>query len=243
MPRERNYTKLHAAAYHFAKFSRKAADIAESVGVADRTIRQFARDPEWDRALDVFGYTGIREFDRSPRRDAAREKDMIYDRARELYIRLQKDGTPHHNLASLTAEAVDMPPRTIRRWAKNTDWQLITNKIPNIRRKPMYVKTQFDTIANLAHYSKIHIEYFVKSPTSDNVYHEIFATLEDNENGGIKDVRKNTLALIPADRKEFPNSGDIAKKAFNDLFEAMLNNESAFDISIYYTQQNATPQA
>ena len=45
MPRERDYALLHAAAYHFANFSRKAAEIAESVGVADRTIRQFARDP------------------------------------------------------------------------------------------------------------------------------------------------------------------------------------------------------
>lgn len=237
MPRERDYTKLHAAAYHFAKFSRKAAEIAESVGVADRTIRQFARDPEWDRTLDVFGYTSIREFDRSPRRDAAREKDMIYDRAHEIYTRLQKDGTPHHKLALLTSDVVDIPPRTIRRWAKNTDWQLSTDKIRNIRRKPVFVKTQFETIVNLAYYTKIHIDYYVKSPNSDNVYHEIFVTLEDNENGGIKDVRKNTLALIPADRKEFPNSGDIAKKAFNDLFEAMLNNKSAFDISIYYTQK------
>ena len=123
MPRERNYTKLHAAAYHFAKFSRKAADIAESVGVADRTIRQFARDPEWDRALDVFGYTGIREFERSPRRDVAREKGEIYDRAHEIYTQLMNDGTPQHKLASLTAEAVNMPRRTIRRWATNANWK------------------------------------------------------------------------------------------------------------------------
>ena len=73
MPRERDYALLHAAAYHFAKFSRKAVEIAESVDVADRTIRQFARDPEWDRARDVLGYTGIRNFERAPRRDPARE--------------------------------------------------------------------------------------------------------------------------------------------------------------------------
>ena len=37
------------------------------------------------------------------------------DRAHEIYTtQLQKDGTPRHKLASLTAEAVDMPPRTIR---------------------------------------------------------------------------------------------------------------------------------
>ena len=123
MPRERDYTKLHAAVYHFARFSRKAAEIAESVGVADRTIRQFARDPEWDRTLDVFGYTGIREFERSPRRDAAREKGETYERAREIYTQLIKDGAPRHKLASLTAEAVNMPRRTIHRWATNANWE------------------------------------------------------------------------------------------------------------------------
>ena len=34
-----------------------------------------------------------------------------------------KDGAPQHKLASLTAEAVNMPPRTIRRWATNAKWQ------------------------------------------------------------------------------------------------------------------------
>ena len=33
--------------------------------------------PEWDRALDVFGYTGIRRFERAPRRDPAREKRKL----------------------------------------------------------------------------------------------------------------------------------------------------------------------
>ena len=103
----------------------------------------------------------------------------------------------------------------------------------------MFVKTQFDTIVNLAHYSKNYIDYSVKSPTSNNIYHEITATLEDNDNGGIKIVREKTLALIPANRKELPDSGENAKAAFNPLFEAILNNESAFDISGYYKQQYA----
>ena len=36
MTRERDYAKLHAAAYHFARFSRKAGEIADSVGIATR---------------------------------------------------------------------------------------------------------------------------------------------------------------------------------------------------------------
>lgn len=70
--------------YHFATISRKAAEIAAAVGVSDRTVRQFAHDPEWDGALNVFGYTGIKELEKGLRRDAARE----------LYTQLLKDGTP-----------------------------------------------------------------------------------------------------------------------------------------------------
>ena len=121
-----------------------------------------------DRTLNTLGYTGIREFSRSPRRDAAREQDMIYDRAHELYTRLQKAGIPHHKLASLIGEVVKVPPRTIRRWANNTDWRLITDKVRNIRRNPMYVKTQFETIVNLAYYSKIKIDYLSNTLINDS---------------------------------------------------------------------------
>ena len=128
MTRERDYMKLHAAAYHFARFSRKAGEIADSVGIADKTVRQYVNDPEWNRTLDVFGYTGEREFVRGPRRDAAREKGETYDRARDIYTQLLKEGTPHHKLASRTADAVDMTPRTIRRWAKNANWKIDPSK-------------------------------------------------------------------------------------------------------------------
>ena len=102
----------------------------------------------------------------------------------------------------------------------------------------MFVKTQFETIVNLAYYSKVYIDYAVKSPNSDNIYHEISATLEDNDDdGSIKNIRKKTLALIPADKLHLPNSGELAKTAFNDLFKAIQDNsKSAFDISGYYKQ-------
>jgi uncharacterized protein YjcR len=129
MTRERDYAKLHAAAYHFARFSRKAGEIADSVGVADKTVHQYVNDPEWHRTLDVFGYTGERKFARGPRRDAAREKGETYDRAREIYTQLLKDGAPRYKLASRTADAVDMTPRTIRRWAKNANWKIDSPEI------------------------------------------------------------------------------------------------------------------
>lgn len=74
MPRTREYILLYAAAYHFARFSRKSAEIAESVVVSDNTVRRFSKDLEWNRALDILSYTGIREFEREARRDTTRER-------------------------------------------------------------------------------------------------------------------------------------------------------------------------
>lgn len=77
-------SRLPNQSFHFGTISRNATEIAVAVGVSDRTVRQFAHDRERDGVLEVFGYTSIREFERSPRRDAARE----------LYTQLLKDGTP-----------------------------------------------------------------------------------------------------------------------------------------------------
>ena len=126
MLRERDYAQLHAAAYHFARFSRKSAEIAQSIGVTDKTIREFRKDSEWDRSLDIFGYTGIREFERAPRRDIARDNADTYNQAREIYTQLLTENTPKHKIASLTAKAVspEQEPRTIRRWAKQGNWHI-----------------------------------------------------------------------------------------------------------------------
>ena len=56
------------------------------------------------------------------------EKSEIYDRAHDLHTQLMNDGAPQHKLASRTAEAVGIPPRTIHRWATNANWQPETDK-------------------------------------------------------------------------------------------------------------------
>lgn len=61
-------------------------------------------------------------------RDVEREKGETYERAREIYTQLLKDGAPQHKLASRTAEAVGIPPRTIHRWATNANWQSKADK-------------------------------------------------------------------------------------------------------------------
>ena len=61
---KRSYTKLHAAAYHFSHISRRVDNIAKALAIDEKTVRRYSDDPEWDHALDVFGYTGERKFAR-----------------------------------------------------------------------------------------------------------------------------------------------------------------------------------
>ena len=81
----------------------------------------------------------------------------------------------------------------------------------------MFVKTQFEAIINLAHFERIDIEWSVKYEVSQNVHHLILAKSEHREN--------ETLAQFPSDRS------DEVKQAFEDLFQDLLNGETAFDMS------------
>ena len=122
MPNTRSYTKLHAAAYHFANISRRVDNIAKALAIDEKTVRRYSDDPEWDRALETFGYTGDRTFDREPTRNTARDAGVKYKHAHDLYIELYGDGTPQHKLATTTANTLDIPISKVRRWAKEGDW-------------------------------------------------------------------------------------------------------------------------
>ena len=129
MPNARNYTKLHAAAYHFSHISRRVDDIATALAIAEKTVRRYAKDPEWDRSLDQLGYTGNRAFDREVTRNTARDAGMKYKHAHDLYIELYGDGTPPHKLSTITATTLDMPIEKVRRWAKDGNWIEKNSKI------------------------------------------------------------------------------------------------------------------
>ena len=122
MPNARNYTKLHAAAYHFSHISRRVDSIANALSIAEKTVRRYANDPEWEISLDQLGYVGERVFDREPTRNTARDAGMKYKHAHDLYIQLYGDGTPPHKLATRTAATLDIPTEKVRRWAKDENW-------------------------------------------------------------------------------------------------------------------------
>ena len=81
----------------------------------------------------------------------------------------------------------------------------------------MFVKTQFETIINLTYFERINLKWNVKfeEPIGDN--HVILAESEHRED--------ETLARFPSDRS------DEVMPAFEDLFQALLNGETAFDMS------------
>ena len=88
----------------------------------------------------------------------------------------------------------------------------------------MFVKTQYETIINLAKFSKIYIELSKRSPVG-NFSHIITAVSSTRTDAGIdKITQSETLAEFPQDMQE------EAKNAYDELFTALLQGEVAFDM-------------
>ena len=103
----------------------------------------------------------------------------------------------------------------------------------------MFVKTQFETIINLAEFQKIKIEWSERQ-SSGSVFHTISAVSEEYsykpQMGGSVEVageiptrtyKSETLAEFPKDMTE------KAKEAYNSVFSALLQGETAFDMTDY----------
>ena len=119
----KNVGKIHAAATYFAFVSRDITAIAQGVsGVDTRTIRRWAKDEEWEIALQNVNYTGDRSFETQPYRDTERDAGDTFEKARTLYIEALNTGVPKHKRARLVAEATGLTPRRIRNWANRYGW-------------------------------------------------------------------------------------------------------------------------
>lgn len=96
----------------------------------------------------------------------------------------------------------------------------------------MFVKTQFETIINLAEFEKIKIEWHVRQD-SGNVFHIISAGSREIMNPtGVNESptsvsKSETLAQFSEDKKE------KAKNAYDELFTALLQGDTAFDMTDY----------
>ena len=115
--------KIHGAAAIFAFITRDAQKIGSYFKVTDRTVQRWAETPEWQNALDVFGYEDDRSFEIQPFRDTQRDAGEVFNNAREAYIQAIQEGVPKHRRATVTAEAVGLKPRRIRQWARRFKWE------------------------------------------------------------------------------------------------------------------------
>ena len=97
----------------------------------------------------------------------------------------------------------------------------------------MFVKTQFETMVNVAEFDKIKIEWSVKSGNSPNAYHIISAvsekkTISEAVNGKTTQTFKSqTIAQFPHDKTE------QAKSAYENLYSALFQGKTAFDMTNY----------
>ena len=123
MARTKDLAMIHGAAFYFANISRDKKRIAEHFGVSVRTIERWSKEPEWEQALNAWGYAGERSFTPPPRRDIANESRENYEKARSIYIEALQAGEPDHKLATIAGEATGLPPATIRRWAMRHRWR------------------------------------------------------------------------------------------------------------------------
>ena len=123
MRQQRLLVKIHAAAFYFSRISRDVNDISEVFDVSKDAIYKWVKTPEWQYALDVFGYTGDREFARRPRRDTARDAGDVFEKAREAYFKAMCEGVPTRRLATVAGAAVGLPRRRIHAWAKQYGWR------------------------------------------------------------------------------------------------------------------------
>lgn len=101
----------------------------------------------------------------------------------------------------------------------------------------MFVKTQFDTIVNVAEFDKIKIDWSVRQP-SESICHVISVVSAEisyphQQSADITDEvpvvteRSETLAQFPQDE------ANKAKYAYSELFNALLQGKTAFDMTVY----------
>ena len=83
-------------------------------------------------------------------------------------------------------------------------------------------------MVNVAHFSKIKIEWSVKETGSTNAYHKIVAVSEFISENGLPQIpAQETLAQFPEDMK------DRTQEAYDDLYSTLYNGKRAFDMTNY----------
>lgn len=118
--------KLPVAAHYFATVSQDINKIADTAQVSKRTIRRWAETPEWELALNIWGYEGDRSFETQPKRDTKRDAGKRYNNAKTVYIAAIKVGHSPRKAPTITEQKTGIPRRRVRVWADKYHWYKTT---------------------------------------------------------------------------------------------------------------------
>ena len=123
MTQEPAFGKIYAAATYFACVSRDINAIAQAFSVDTRTIRRWAKDEEWEIALDNVNYTGDRSFETQPTRDTERDAGETFEMARTIYIEALNTGVSETQTCPSRSGSHRLTPRRVRTWARQFQWE------------------------------------------------------------------------------------------------------------------------
>ena len=127
MAQVKTIAKIHAAATYFVFVSRDPKQIAKALNLKNvRTVHRWAETQEWQEVLEVCGYEGDRAFENLPVSDP--ESGASFEDAHQAYLKTIADGVPEHRRAAFAGEAVGIPARKIRDWARRYGWREAAGK-------------------------------------------------------------------------------------------------------------------
>ena len=116
--------KLHAAATIFSQRGGcSAKEIAEILDIPLNSVYHFAKQPEWDKALNTLQYAGERAFKSEKRRDTLRDSGDLVARARGLYLQQRCDSRTHKQAVSVVCESLTLKRRRVNEWAAKFGWE------------------------------------------------------------------------------------------------------------------------
>lgn len=121
---ESTLIKLHAAAVLFAQRNGCSAQaIADILDIPLNSVYRYAKQPEWEEALDTLGYTGDRQFTRKTTRDPQKDSGELVAQARGLYTKERLDGLNHKKAVTAVVDELGLKRRRINEWAAKYEWE------------------------------------------------------------------------------------------------------------------------
>ena len=127
--------EIGKAARLFATKTRDAKEIAKQLNTSPRTIQRYARTPEWTAVLHALDYQGDTTFRVAKRRDIQRDNPELFEKTKAVYLKNAENAPSGWKCAGITADELNLNPRTIWNWAKTYGWWAEKNKNGEVDKK------------------------------------------------------------------------------------------------------------